>query len=214
MDIKEQTHAVNGETVIDISLQNNLTKEELMEIVDIHMQTFTGFFLTFLGRGFLYQLYKGFQNYHAAGLIVAKCEGTIVGFLAYAEDLSAFYKYLIKKQLLAFAWYGFCAFLRKPSTMMRLIRAFFKPGESKREERYIELSSIGVLPQMKNRHIGTRLINALKDKFDNESFAYIKLETDAVENDAANSFYQKNGFVLSCEYETPEGRKMNEYRWK
>ena len=34
------------------------------EIVDIHMETFTGFFLTFLGKGFLKQLYKGFIEHN------------------------------------------------------------------------------------------------------------------------------------------------------
>ena len=42
---------------------------------------------------------------------------------------------------------------------------------------------------------------------------YIKLETDADGNEKANHFYQKNGFVLHHIYETPEKRKMNEYRF-
>ena len=41
------------------------------EIVDIHMETFTGFFLTFLGKGFLKQLYKGFIEHNKSGLIIA-----------------------------------------------------------------------------------------------------------------------------------------------
>ena len=97
---------------------------------------------------------------------------------------------------------------------MRLIRAFLKPGESRREENYVELASIGVNPNIKSKGVGTQLISHLKELVDFEKYAYISLETDAVNNEGANHFYQKNGFVLEREYETHEGRKMNEYRWK
>lgn len=190
-----------------------LNQRELDDIVRIHMETFTGFFLTFLGKGFLKQMYKGFIAHNNSGLIVAKNEKGIVGVLAYSEDLSAFYKYLIKTRLIPFAWYSLGAAISRPSAMFRLIRAFLKPGEAKRVERYIELSSIGVAPETKGQHVGSMLIDKLKEKFDSEKFAYINLETDAVDNYGANIFYVKNGFVLTREFETPEGRKMNEYRW-
>ena len=45
-------------------------------------------------------------------------------------------------------------------------------------------------------------------------YAYITLETDAVDNEEVNRFYQKNGFTLARTYETREGRKMNEYRYR
>ena len=185
----------------------------LNDVVDIHIKTFNGFFLTFLGKGFLKHLYKGFCAHKNSGLIVAEHNGITVGFLAYSENLSEFYKYLILHKLLPFAWYGLCAFLKRPSSFMRLVRAFLKPGESRRDENYLELSSIGVLPEMKNMDIGSSLINALKERFDRERFSYIKLETDANDNEKVNRFYVKNGFECISTYETPEGRKMNEYRW-
>lgn len=198
---------------MEILVNPTLSKNELDDIVKIHMKTFSGFFLTFLGKGFLKQLYKGFIDHDKSGLIVAKIENRIVGILAYSEDLSGFYKYLIKTRLLPFAWYSFGAAIRKPSAMVRLIRAFLKPGETRREERYIELSSIGVDPKVKGQHIGSKMIDKLKDMFDSDKFLYINLETDAVNNEGINSFYIKNGFKLERSYETPEGRKMNEYRW-
>lgn len=191
-----------------------LNQRELDDVVRIHMETFTGFFLTFLGKGFLKQMYKGFITHKNSGLIVAKSEKGIVGVLAYSEDLSAFYKYLIKTRLIPFAWYSLGAAIRRPSALIRLIRAFLKPGETKRMEKYVELSSIGVAPEAKGQHVGSKMIDKLKEAFDSEKFAYINLETDAVDNEGANIFYVKNGFVLTREFETPEGRKMNEYRWK
>lgn len=190
-----------------------LSKKELDDIVKIHIETFTGFFLTFLGKGFLRQMYKGFIAHENSGLIVAMNERGIVGVLAYSEDLSAFYKYLIKTRLIPFAVYSLGATIRKPSAMIRLIRAFLKPGETKREEKYVELSSIGVSPEVKGQHIGSKMIDKLKEMFDADKFSYINLETDAVNNEGVNAFYKKNDFVLSKTYETSEGRKMNEYRW-
>lgn len=192
--------------------------DRIPEVVEVHMQSFSGFFLTFLGKGFLKQLYKGFMYHSGSGLLVAIDDNKVKGFLAYSDDLSGFYKYLIKKKLIPFAWYAGCSFLRKPKIMFRLLRAFTYSGEAKRTEKYIELSSIGVLPETEGMGVGSKLIDVLKTKASalNEKltnkYEYIKLETDAVDNEGANHFYQKNGFVIDHEYETPEGRKMNEYR--
>lgn len=201
--------------VVSADIDKKYRKALVSQVTDIHIKTFTGFFLTFLGEGFLRQLYTGFLQHDKSGLIVAKIKGRVVGFLAYSEDLSGFYKYLIKRKLIPFAWYSLLAAIKKPSAMLRLIKAFLKPSESKRFEDYVELSSIGVLPEYKNQSIGTELIVELKDLYEKDNdFEYIKLETDAIDNDAANAFYIKNEFVLDHEYTTDEGRRMNEYRYR
>jgi ribosomal protein S18 acetylase RimI-like enzyme len=183
------------------------------EIVKIHMHTFTGFFLTFLGKGFLKTLYTGFMTHPQSGVIIALENNKPVGFCAYSEDLSGFYKYLLKKKLPQFAWYATGAFFRNPKVLFRLLRAFTYSDESKRTESYVELSSIGVSPDVKHMGIGSLLIKKLFDITNAEQFEYIKLETDRDNNAVANNFYQKNGFILDHSYETPEGRRMNEYRY-
>lgn len=192
-------------------------KQELSvvdSIVAIHLETFKGFFLTFMGRGFLRQMYSAYTTHDKSGLLVAFEEDKPIGFLAYSGNMSGLYKHMIKTRLIPFAWYSIGAFFRKPKVFVRLLRAFLKPAEAKRNEDYIELSSIGVKPDVKAKGIGTGLINELKKDFDSEKYAYIALETDAVNNDTVNRFYERNGFKLIREYETPEGRKMNEYRWQ
>ena len=189
------------------------SKARINEVVDIHMQSFTGFFLTFLGKGFLKQLYKVFIEHENSGLLVAVENDKIIGFLAYSGDLSSFYKYLLKRHFLPLAWHAGIAFIRKPKIFLRLIRAFSYSEDAKRDEKYVELSSIGVLPEMAGKGVGTQLMRSLKRKVDGEKYRYIKLETDAENNEAANSFYRKNEFMLDHEYVTYEGRKMNEYRF-
>lgn len=202
--------SINEIIIIEKPSYDNFIIEQ---IVSIHMKAFTGFFLTSLGKGFLKQLYKGFNSHQKSGLIVAVQNDEIIGFLAYSEDLSTFYKYLMRKRIIFFAWYSFCAAIKKPSIIMKLLSAFLKPRESKRDEKYIQISSIGVLPQMEGHNIGSNLIDQLKEKYDSNKFDYIKLETDAVNNKRVNSFYVKNGFQIYQSFATSEGRLMNEYRW-
>lgn len=193
---------------------SNSEKEAINDIVSIHLDTFQGFFLTFMGRGFLKLMYRSYIEYNDSGVLVAFDDDNPIGFLAYSGDLSGLYKYMIKKRLIPFAWYSLGAFFRKPTVFMRLVRAFLKPEETKREEKYVELASIGVAPNIKSKGVGSQLVNALKSKVDFNKYAYITLETDASNNEGANHFYKKNGFVKVREFETNEGRKMFEYRYK
>ena len=193
---------------------SNSEKEAINDIVSIHLDTFQGFFLTFMGRGFLKLMYRSYVEYNDSGVLVAFDDEKTIGFLAYSGDLSGLYKYMIKKRLIPFAWYSLGAFFRKPTIFMRLVRAFLKPEETKRKEKYVELASIGVAPDIKSKGIGSLLIDALKSKVDFNKYAYITLETDALNNEGANHFYKKNGFVKVREFETNEGRKMFEYRYK
>lgn len=188
-------------------------KKLINDIVTIHLNTFTGFFLTFMGRGFLNQMYTSYCDYEEAGLLVAEEDGKAIGFLAYSSNFSGLYKFMIKTRLIQFGWYSIGAFFRRPSAFMHIISAFLKPGEAKRKEKYVELSSIGVDPNIKSKGIGSLLIDSLKHKVDFTKFAYINLETDAVDNEGAIHFYEKNGFVRERMFETDEGRKMYEYRF-
>lgn len=183
------------------------------EIVKIHIATFQGFFLTFLGEGFLKQLYKGFIEHNESNLIIAKKENEIVGFIAYSSDISDLYKFLIKKKLILFAWYSLIAFIKNPKILFRLLSAFSKSEEVSRNERYIELASIGVKPEFRSTGVGSTMIEYLKSIINFNEYSYISLETDAEDNEYANNFYKKNNFILANSYTTKYGRRMNEYQY-
>ena len=189
-------------------------KKIIDEIVTIHLNTFTGFFLTFMGRGFLRQMYQSYCDHEESGLLVAEGDGKTVGFLAYSSDFSGVYKFMIKTRLVQFGWYSMGAFFRRPSAFLHIIKAFLKPSEVKRKEKYVELSSIGVDPNVKSKGVGSKLIEKLKKLVDFEEYAYITLETDAVNNEGAIHFYEKNGFIRERMFVTDEGRKMYEYRFE
>lgn len=188
-------------------------KKLIDDIVTIHLNTFSGFFLTFMGRGFLNQMYRSYCDHKASGLLVALDNEKAIGFLAYSADFSGLYKFMIKKRLIQFGWYSVGAFFRRPSAFMHIIKAFLKPREVKRKEEYIELSSIGVDPKFKSNGVGSLLIDELKKQIDFKKYAYITLETDAIDNEATIHFYEKNGFIRERVFKTDEGRKMYEYRF-
>lgn len=195
-----------------ISIQD---KKIIKSVTQLHLDAFSGFFLTFMGKGFLKQMYLSYIRHNDSGLLCAFDENDFLcGFLAYSYDVSGLYKYMIKKRLPFFAWYSFLAFVRKPTVFLRLVRAFLKPGETKREEKYVELTSIAVSPNASSKGIGTNLIDELKNIVDFSKYEYINLETDAENNDSVNKFYIKNGFSLRRTFITHEGRKMNEYMYK
>ncbi|MGT2686384.1 GNAT family N-acetyltransferase [Streptococcus porcinus] len=201
-------------------MQNkNIVFEELTEkglikqIVEIHLSVFPNFFLTFLGKGFLCTLYLGFLEHDSSGIIIAREDENVLGFLAYSKDLSDFYKWLLKHKVIYFGFYGLKACVKSPKAIVRLIRAFLYPVQASKIERYIEISSIGVLTDTSNTGIGSQLIQSIPNIVDMTGYKYIELTTDAINNEKANYFYKKNGFVLNRTFETPEGRRMNEYRY-
>lgn len=179
----------------------------------LHMIAFPGFFLTQLGLPFLKTLYKGYVEDENSGILVAELNGKLAGFIAYSNDYPNFYKGLLRKHFVRFAFCSMLAMLHHPSFCKRLLGAFKKSEEVKKKEQYVELASICVNPKAGGKGIGSKMIEKLKEMTDFTVYSYINLETDACNNDAVNKFYVKNGFQLARNYTTAEGRKMNEYRY-
>lgn len=199
--------------MITIRNMSEQEKGSIRKLSKLHTRAFPDFFLTQLGVNFLDALYKGYLSDERSGIIVAENNGRLAGFIAYSYDYPNFYKGLMKKHLLRFAVCSMGAALRHPSFIKRLLGAFKKSDSVVKSEKYVELASICVDPRIGNHGIGSKLIDHLKGMVDLDKYAYINLETDAVNNDAVNRFYVKNGFKLARTYFSAEGRKMNEYRF-
>ena len=189
------------------------SSEYIKAIAELHKKAFPSFFLTQLGVPFLRTLYSGYMEDKDSGIIAAEEKGKLVGFIAYSNDYPRFYKGLIKNHLMRFAICSIGAAIRHPSFIKRLLGAFKKSESVVKNERYVELASICVDPDIESRGVGSALIDYLKGIVDFNKYAYINLETDADGNDGVNKFYVKNGFMLEREFVTAEGRRMNEYRF-
>ncbi len=200
--------------MVSIRAVSSHEKTLLKKIAELHLATFQGFFLSFMGKRFLRYMYQSYTEHPKSELLVAEEDGRLLGFAAYSEEVSSLYRYMIKHHFLPFAWLGFFAALRRPSAFFHILRAFKKPQEAERTESYVYLASIGVTPEEKSKGIGSNLIAELKKRVDFSRVDYISLETDAEHNDPVIAFYQKNGFAPARTFETPEGRKMIEFRYK
>lgn len=190
------------------------SSDYIKSVAELHKKAFPAFFLTQLGVPLLRTLYTGYMEDKDSGIIVAEDNGNLVGFIAYSNDYPRFYKGLIKNHLVRFAFCSLGAAIRHPSFIKRLLGAFKKSESVVKTERYVELASICVDPEIESRGVGSALIDYLKEIVDFNTYAYINLETDADGNDGVNEFYVKNDFVLERAFVTAEGRRMNEYRFK
>lgn len=200
-------------SIRELDKRNKADNLYIESLARLHMTAFPDFFLTKLGFPFLKTLYKGYLEDDNSGILVAEINGKLAGFIAYSNAYSDFYKILLKRHLIRFGICALFALVRHPSFFKRLLYAFKKSEQVRKNEAYVELASICVNPKVSNSGIGSRLISHLKSITDFSVFNYINLETDACENDAVNQFYIKNAFQLYRQYKTAEGRKMNEYRY-
>jgi ribosomal protein S18 acetylase RimI-like enzyme len=184
---------------------------DLESVVGIHLESFPGFFLTFLGHDFLALLYKSMQSDPESVALVASSDGQIEGFVAGVMHQSGFYQRLIKRQKWAFAVAALGALLRRPAIAPRLLRALRQSAEAQQASAEACLMSIAVRPESEGKGIGKQLVTAFCQELAKRGVPAVCLTTDRDNNDRVNHFYQQLGFCLSQSYVTPEGRAMNEY---
>ena len=188
-----------------------LTNQGIKEVVDIHMQAFPDFFLTFLGPGFLKEFYKSFL-YDDQGIgFVAIENSRILGAIVGPFKPAGYFKRLLCRK-----WYAFCfasigAVLKKPTIVKRLFGAVFYRGQAPQGKNRALLSSIAVSPDAQRKGVGKALVMKWHDAVGARGGKGAFLATDTENNNVVNSFYRNLGWKLESTYETPEGRKMNRY---
>lgn len=195
-----------------IDSQTRLMKmSDINPCVDIHMQAFQGFFLTFLGPAFLKELYSSILvDPSGIGLVIER-GGQVRGFVIGTQQPAGLYSRLLRQRWWAFGLASIGPLLRNPKILTRLLRAFRKPNEKSDVANCGTLMSIAVLPEEQGKSAGKQLVTAFLDRARQCGLSYVNLTTDALDNVSANRFYQKMGFVLTRTFLTPENRQMNEY---
>ncbi|WP_371372109.1 GNAT family N-acetyltransferase [Sporomusa aerivorans] len=181
-------------------------------VVAIHLRSFSGFFLSFLGYQFLKAYYSA-VCYAADGLrfVFLDESGKIAGFVVGASNPRGFYSRLLKRDWYKFAAASVEAIFRNPLIIPRLLRALLFPGSNPVGLHVAGLFSIAVSPSDQTKGGGTMLLSAFIAEAGRRGCKQIVLTTDKDNNDAVNKFYVKNGLEVSRQYSTPEGRQMNEY---
>jgi ribosomal protein S18 acetylase RimI-like enzyme len=185
----------------------------IQQVVNIHMQAFTGFFLTFLGPMFLNEFYNSFTSDPAGiGFVGEDSEnGDVLGVIVGPLIPDGYFKRLLKRRWWAFCLASVTAVLKRPSVIRRLFRALFYRGQLPPGPQRALLSSVAVSPQAQNRGIGKALVKRWVDEVKRRGSSGCFLTTDAHDNDKINRFYQRLGWQVKSTYTTPEGRVMNRY---
>ena len=185
---------------------------DVSHVVTVHLSSFPGFFLSFLGSRFLSLFYSGICSaQEGIAFVYLNDAGAPAGFVAGTSNPGGFYSRLLKRGWLKFSLASIIPVLRKPSIIGRVARAVFHPSSNPVGDDFAGLFSIGVLPELQGSGAGKKLVQAFLDEAKQRGCKRVFLTTDRDNNEAVNSFYEKLGFVIERQYVTPEGRRMNEY---
>jgi ribosomal protein S18 acetylase RimI-like enzyme len=185
---------------------------DVRKLVDVHLRSFPGFFLTFLGPRFLRLLYSEILNEPGHVALAARSpSGEMLGFAVGVADQSDFYTRLARRRWFSFAVASLCAVLRRPTIIPRLLRALQAGDDAQDGAAEALLMSIAVLPEYQGIGLGRELLTQFLLTLEARGIRSVSLTTDADNNEHAIRFYSGLGFNLARTYLTPERRKMNEY---
>jgi ribosomal protein S18 acetylase RimI-like enzyme len=177
-------------------------------VADVHLAAFPGFFLSFLGRRFLCELYHAIVADEERIAFVAIDGDRVVGFVAGTATVG-FYRRAARRRWRRFGVAAFGAFLRKPTIAFRLLRALSAPPTTTSDGAL--LMSLAVAPWAQRRGAGKLLTTAFVGRARQRGAGAVLLTTDRLNNEATNAFYRGQGFTVASESVTREGRAMNEY---
>lgn len=185
--------------------------EDLKEVIALHLKSFQGFFLSFLGPRFLELFYEEIiLSPQGVGLVYIN-NNKREGFVCGAINPSQFYRNILRKKGFHFILASLGAIIKKPSIIPRLWRARYQPSSSLKGNDKATLMSLGVNPRAQNKGIGKILVQKFLKELKLRGVQEINLTTDRLNNENVNEFYKKLGFILRRHYTTPEGREMNEF---
>ena len=189
-----------------------ITAADVAELARLHRRAFPGFHLSALGEPFLIQFYHGFLDDSSAVTVVARSSGRrLMGAVVGTTEPAGYFSRLLHRQWVGFALAAARAVVTQPSVAPRLCRAVMYRGDTPASQPGALLSSICVEPSLQGQGVGNQLIEAWTSRARDQGAPGAFLTTDAVDNDGANRFYVKQGWVLTDTYRTREGRPMNRY---
>ncbi len=186
-----------------------MTTGDAADVARLHAESITEGFLSRLGPRFLRQLYIGVHQAEGSCVYVAEHEGRILGFCAYARDVSAMYKRVLRAR---FFRLGLASL--PYSLNPRLLREIFDTLRYPAKQAACDLPaaeilSISVSAEARGTGTGRALLEAVYERARADGETKIKVLAGA-KLDGANRFYQACGFTKVAEL-TQHGETLNVY---
>ena len=184
-------------------------REELPAVVEVHKDSFKGFFLTELGDHFLTVYYDCVRKNEQGLLIGLYEENQLCGFFAATTLIKGFNKQLIKKNFLRFSLIGLRLLFTQMSSLVRLFKNFTKTSQEVEDNgEYAELLSIGVPVNKQGQGIGKKLLIQFENEMRLKGCSSLSLTTDYNNNEKAIQFYKGLGYTVYYDFITYPNRKM------
>lgn len=184
---------------------------DIPSIVDVHIKSFEGFFLTLLGKYFLSELYEAFA-FRDTGVLRVLCDedGNVIGFAAGTVNPAKFYSGLRKDKAIFFLLKALPSLISNPILVIKkLWYALFYKGEKPFAlSNSALLSSIAILPDLSGRSLGKKLLVDYEESVKSLGCVSLYLTTDMSGNDGVVTFYERNGYGVESEFLQADGRKM------
>ena len=162
----------------------SIEKAGIKEVVEVHKNSFKGFFLTTLGDGFLHLYYDSIRKDRNAILIGIYNEEKLCGFCAATFKSKGFNSQLIKNNMLQFSIVGLHILFSKPKSFVHLIKNFQGQG------------------------IGKKLLQELEKVLSIHNCSILSLTTDFYNNDGVIEFYKRLGYETYYDFIAYPERKM------
>ena len=201
---------MNGKQRTDFHIRS-MINTDVHAVVDVHLLSFQGFFLSYLGARFLIELYSSIIMDTSGICFVCENNNNIIGFVAGTSKPEEFYHRLLNNRWWRFGVASFVPLIKRPTILPRLLQVFRMSKQSPLQENCGTLMSIAVAPDEEGKGIGQALLKAFLNEAKNRGLWFVNLSTDKNNNDAVNAFYIRNGFQCNRSYTTSEGRVMNEF---
>jgi len=186
-----------------------IEKEDLPQVVDVHKDSFKGFFLTDLGDHFLTIYYDCVRKDKKGILVGLYDENRLCGFFAATTLSKGFNKQLIIKNFFRFSLIGLRLLFTQIRSLVRLFKNFTKTSQQVKDEgEYAELLSIGVSVKKQGQGIGKKLLVQFENEMRAEGCSALSLTTDYNENEKAIHFYKGLGYTVYYDFIAYPNRKM------
>jgi len=186
-----------------------INRNEHRYLVDIHLDSFHGFFLSSLGERFLKAYYRSaLKSIETIAVCAIDKDEKIQGFATGCIQSKGYHKRLILNNLFTFLYQGLIILISKPKALIRLLLNLDKISEVNDDGKYAELISIGVSHSCKGLGVGKTLIKMFEEEARRKDCKKITLTTDYYNNMEVIAFYLHSGYNVFYEFNAYPKRKM------
>ncbi len=178
-------------------------------ITEIHLRSFSRFFLSSLGRRFLKIFYKAcIKNPETIAIVCCMASGEIAGFAVGTSRSEDYYRKLLIKNIPVFSLEAALLLFTRPKALIRLALNLAKSDGTDDTDNAAELLSIATLPEYTGSGIGKQLLEAFEVRLKERDCTTVSLTTDYYDNADVVRFYQNVGYELKNDFITYPDRRM------